>query len=142
MTRSPGSSPRGRTSRARCATGAPLLCSSIPVARGTTRSASRFWGGLIEIWSGQRLDQFISERILAPLGMSDTDWYCPPKRRSDWRCSTQLQRVAVPIEEIGNEFLKEPTLFLGGGGLVSTAGDFQRFMSMLRVVARSNGTHS
>jgi CubicO group peptidase (beta-lactamase class C family) len=36
--------------------------------------------------------------------------------------------------------LKEPTLFLGGGGLVSTAGDFQSFMSMLLNHGTWNGT--
>ena len=34
-------------------------------------------GRLIEIWSGQSLDVFFRERILDPLGMTDTDWYCP-----------------------------------------------------------------
>ncbi len=98
-------------------------------------------GRLIEIWSGQRLDQFIGERILAPLGMSDTDWYCPPEKEERLAMLyLNYNGVAVPMEEIGNEFLKQPTLFLGGGGLVSTAGDFQRFMSMLQHGGALDGT--
>ena len=33
-------------------------------------------GRLVEIWSGQSLDVFFRERILAPLGMNETDWQC------------------------------------------------------------------
>ena len=89
-------------------------------------------GRLIEIWSGQRLDQFVAERILAPLGMIDTDWYCRPDKEDRLAMLyVNYNGLAVPVEEIGRAFLREPTLFLGGGGLVSTAGDFATFMSML-----------
>ena len=37
-------------------------------------------GRLIEIWSGQSLDVFLKERIFDPLGMSDTEWWCPPEK--------------------------------------------------------------
>jgi CubicO group peptidase (beta-lactamase class C family) len=97
-------------------------------------------GRLIEVWSGQRLDQFIGERILAPLGMTDTDWYCPPDKEDRLAMLyVNYNGLAVPVEEMGRAFLKEPTLFLGGGGLLSTAGDFQRFMSMLSDRGSFNG---
>ena len=73
--------------------------------------------------------------------MSDTDWYCPPEKEERLAMLyLNYNGVAVPMEEIGNEFLKQPTLFLGGGGLVSTAGDFQRFMSMLQHGGALDGT--
>jgi CubicO group peptidase (beta-lactamase class C family) len=97
-------------------------------------------GRLIEIWSGQRLDHFITERILKPLGMTDTDWYCPPEKEDRLAMLyVNFNGSALPVEEIGREFLKEPTLFLGGGGLVSTAGDFQKFMSMMLGRGSLNG---
>jgi len=98
-------------------------------------------GRLIEIWSGQRLDHFIAEHILDPLGMTDTEWYCPPEKKERLAMLyLNYNGAALAIEEIGSAFLKEPTLFLGGGGLVSTAGDFQSFMSMLLNHGTWNGT--
>ena len=35
-------------------------------------------GRLIEIWSGERLDHFLARRVLEPLAMVDTRWWCPP----------------------------------------------------------------
>lgn len=89
-------------------------------------------GRLVEIWSGQRLDRFIAERILGPLQMSDTDWYCPPDKADRLAMlDVNYNGRAFPVEEIGRAFLSEPTLYFGGGGLVSTAHDFQRFTAML-----------
>ncbi len=97
-------------------------------------------GRLIEIWSGQRLDEFIEERILAPLGMTDTDWYCPPDKEERLAMLyVNYNGLAVPVEDIARAFLREPTLILGGGGLLSTAGDFQKFMSMLSRRGSFNG---
>lgn len=117
---------------------APLLFE--PGSAWNYSIAHEILGRLIEIWSGQRLDRFIAERILTPLNMNDTGWYCPPEKHE--RLSmlyVNYNGSAVPVEEIANSFLKEPTLLLGGGGLVSTAGDFQRFMSMLLDRGSLNG---
>jgi CubicO group peptidase (beta-lactamase class C family) len=38
-------------------------------------------GRLIEIWSGQSLDVFLKERIFDPLGMHDTDFWCPEDKQ-------------------------------------------------------------
>ena len=48
-------------------------------------------GRLIEIWSGQALDVFMKERIFDPLGMSDTEWWCPPEK------SERLAMLYVPL---------------------------------------------
>ncbi|MGH9020922.1 MAG: serine hydrolase domain-containing protein [Acidimicrobiales bacterium] len=89
-------------------------------------------GRLIEIWSGQRLDEFIEERILGPLSMSDTEWFCPEEK---WDRLAMLyvnvSGQALPVAEIASVATRPPAFFAGGGGLVSTARDFQRFMSML-----------
>lgn len=89
-------------------------------------------GRLIEIWSGQRLDDFIQERILDPLLMHDTHWYCPEEKLE--RLSMLYLNhggAAVPLEELAAKATQVPTLLVGGGGLVSTAHDFNRFMTML-----------
>lgn len=89
-------------------------------------------GRLIEIWSGQSLDEFIQERILDPLSMDDTHWYCP-KEKVDRLAMLYLNHggQAIPLEDLASVATKSPTLFAGGGGLVSTAHDFNQFMTML-----------
>lgn len=95
--------------------------------------ATDILGRLIEIWSGQRLDSFIGERILGPLAMNDTHWYCPPEKAERLAMLyVNVSGKAFPVEDLAREALKEPTLFAGGGGLVTTAYDFQRFMLMLQ----------
>ncbi len=102
--------------------------------------ATEMLGRLIEIWSGQRLDEFIGSRILGPLGMTDTDWYCPPDKVDRLAMLyLNFNGQAVPLEEIAAAFTRRPALLLGGGGLVSTARDFQRFMSMMLGRGTFNG---
>ncbi len=88
-------------------------------------------GRLIEIWSGQSLDDFLFERVLGPLGMNDTTW---------WTREDQLERLAALYvhdgqarrqDELGAVATRATRLLSGGGGLLSSAGDYQRFMSML-----------
>ena len=89
-------------------------------------------GQLIEIWSGQSLDAFVRERILEPLGMDDTTWWCAPETQD------RLAMLYVPVngdsypyEEVARAATHEPRLLSGGGGLLSSAGDYHRFMTML-----------
>ncbi len=89
-------------------------------------------GRVIEVVSGQTLSQFLKTRLLDPLGMRDTSFYVPePERQA---------RIAEPFasdRSIGvNAPVFEPRRALamesGGGGLMSTAADYTRFLMMLR----------
>ncbi|HUY43021.1 MAG TPA: serine hydrolase domain-containing protein [Acidimicrobiales bacterium] len=89
-------------------------------------------GRLVELWSGQRLDEFIKERITDPLAMTDTHWWCPPEK------ADRLASAYVPsrdgaklLEAATSNALREPRLLSGGGGLFSTAHDYHRFATML-----------
>jgi CubicO group peptidase (beta-lactamase class C family) len=89
-------------------------------------------GRLIEIWSGQPLDVFMKERIFDPLGMSDTEWWCPPEKAD--RLATLYvpsSGDSFPFDDLGKHSLHPPRIFGGGGGLLSTAYDYNRFMTML-----------
>lgn len=82
-------------------------------------------GRVIEVASGQPLDQFLQSRIFAPLHMVDTGFYVP---------AAQLDRlVDSPMPERPRIWdVRTPAkLFSGGGGLVSTAPDYLRFCQML-----------
>ncbi|MDE2282895.1 MAG: beta-lactamase family protein [Actinomycetales bacterium] len=108
----------------------PLLFQ--PGSRWNYSVATDVLGRLIEIWSGQGLDEFFRERIIKPLGLTDTDWYCPPDK---------LERLAMlyvpvagsfaPVVDLARGATHPPTLLSGGGGLVSSAADYQRFMTMI-----------
>lgn len=90
-------------------------------------------GRVVEVASGQSLDEFFRDRILQPLGMHDT---CFTVEQTDADRLAALYRAdatgnAVRYDKFGRAAL-EPTKFLsGGGGLVSTAHDYNRFTGML-----------
>lgn len=90
-------------------------------------------GKLIEALAGRPLDVVLAERIFTPLGMVDTDFYCP---------ADKLERMTVnygpggekglrPIDPANGTFASRPALLSGGGGLVSSADDYLRFCQML-----------
>ena len=92
-------------------------------------------GRLVEIWSGVPLDTFFDERIFRPLGMRDTGFHVP-EGQGDRLASNYVQAddgglaLADPAGE--SRFLKPAATLSGGGGLVSTAADYLRFLRMLR----------
>jgi CubicO group peptidase (beta-lactamase class C family) len=89
-------------------------------------------GRLIEIWSGQALDVFMKERIFNPLGMTDTEWWCPPEKAERLAMLyVPSHGESVPFEKLANSVLHPPRLLGGGGGLLSTAYDYERFTAMM-----------
>jgi len=90
-------------------------------------------GRLVEIWSGMSLDKFLRTRIFDPLGMNDTDWYVPEEKAERLaRLYVPFEGKSYPYDEIGQAALRWPSMLGGGGGLVSTAHDYNRFTSLLR----------
>ena len=86
-------------------------------------------GRLVEVISGRSLGEFLTERILAPLGMADTGFAATGERAG---------RVAEPQTDpaTGNRppmrnVTRENAWHSGGGGAVSTAADYLRFCQML-----------
>ena len=82
-------------------------------------------GRVIEIASGQPLDKFFESRIFKPIGMVDTGFFVPPAKLA--RLVDPLEGGRPPIWDL----TKPTTLFMGGGGLASTAPDYLRFCQML-----------
>ena len=95
-------------------------------------------GRLIEVLSGQRLSEFFEQRILAPLGMVDTAFHVPRRHHSRLAEATARDPdsgAAVQLLDV-----REPPNFeSGGGGLVSTASDYARFLQMLLDGGRLGG---
>jgi len=82
-------------------------------------------GRVIEVASGEPLDQFKQSRIFAPLHMVDTGFYVPEAKLG--RLVDSPMRERPPIWDV----TKPAKLFSGGGGLVSTAPDYLRLCQML-----------
>lgn len=91
-------------------------------------------GYLIEKVSGQPLDVFFRTRIFEPLGMYDTGFYISEEQAERLVSLYQFKKDegVVPSEDpYFPDFTKKPSLFSGGGGLVSTTADYWRFAQML-----------
>ena len=93
-------------------------------------------GRLVEIWSGVPLDAFFAERIFGPLGMRDTGFQVPEgqghRLASNYVRRTDGDGLALADPGGDSRFLEPAATLSGGGGLVSTAADYLRFMRMLR----------
>ncbi|MES2423011.1 MAG: serine hydrolase domain-containing protein [Pseudomonadota bacterium] len=87
-------------------------------------------GALVEVVSSQPLETFLSCEIFAPLGMRDTGFAVPPP---------QQHRIAEAFAQdpdggVNLHLLdprQVPRMHAGGGGLVSTAPDYARFLQCL-----------
>ncbi|MBA4056752.1 MAG: serine hydrolase, partial [Marivirga sp.] len=96
-------------------------------------------GVVIERASGLPLDQFLKERILDPLGMSDTHFFLPKNKagRLATVYSPKEGELLKPAPVAGTmdsqgAYLEGPRKsFSGGAGLLSTTKDYYRFLQML-----------
>lgn len=110
-------------------------------------------GRLVEVVSGEPLDEFFRTRIFEPLGMKDTYFY-PPDNKLD-RLATaytyypdkRLNRFPdSPIREGAFVYSADypargpKKLFSGGAGLISTAMDYARFCQMMLDEGKAGNT--
>ncbi|HBW20255.1 MAG: serine hydrolase domain-containing protein [Streptosporangiaceae bacterium] len=109
----------------------PLLFQ--PGAEWNYSVATDVLGRVVEVVSGQSLDEFFAARILGPLGMTDTAFWAAPEEAG------RLGALYTPgpdgritrLDAMGKAAFREPAVLSGGGGLVSTAADYHRFTQML-----------
>jgi CubicO group peptidase (beta-lactamase class C family) len=91
-------------------------------------------GRLVEVWSGMSLDEFFRTRIFDPLGMDETTFWVdePDQHRLAQLYVPGPGRQAVPVDAMAKAARRPAEFLSGGGGLVSSAGDYHRFTLMLR----------
>lgn len=107
----------------------PLVCH--PGDEFNYSRSTDILGRIIEIVSGKSLGSFLTERVLAPLQMTETGFSTS---------EANAGRLAQPFEAdpwTGDKvalfnMLEQPVMESGGGGLVSTTMDYARFALMLR----------
>jgi len=95
-------------------------------------------GAVVEAASGKPLDQFLQTRLFDPLGMSDTHFYLPTDQADRLAVvysatETGLVKAPDPGHMVGQgHYVNGPRQsFSGGAGLLSTAGDYARFLQMM-----------
>ncbi|MEQ3550502.1 serine hydrolase domain-containing protein [Pseudonocardia nematodicida] len=92
-------------------------------------------GRVVEVASGKRLDEFFRDEITGPLGMVDTTFRVAPDSPEAARLATLYNARPggglVVNKVLARAATGEPTFLSGGGGLLSTAGDYLRFARML-----------
>ena len=91
-------------------------------------------GRLVEVVSGQKLEDYFHDHIFVPLKMNDTSYNVAEAKGP--RLVAQQQRDGAKMD--GPVVLQIPPLVgltianpIGGGGLASTADDYGRFMRMI-----------
>ncbi len=90
-------------------------------------------GAVVQRVSGMSLPQFFEQRIFKPLGMNDTGFTVPSEKLDRLvDCYTLVPgKGRVMFDRAEESMWSTPfTLVSGGGGLVSTALDYQRFCQM------------
>jgi CubicO group peptidase (beta-lactamase class C family) len=91
-------------------------------------------GRIVEVISGQTLEEFFNERILQPLHMRETGFHVPEEkwdRIAPIYQPTQDGTIRLMAGAIQDACRRPPVMFFGGGGLMSTALDYVRFTQML-----------
>jgi CubicO group peptidase (beta-lactamase class C family) len=126
-------SPPGTDLAGACDTwaGFPLLFQ--PGTEWNYSVATDVLGRVVEVVSGQSLEEFFATQILRPLGMTGTTFWV------DGEDTARMAALYTPgtdgsasrLDAMGNAVLRRPGMLSGGGGLVATAGDYHRFTQML-----------
>ena len=100
-----------------------------PATRWNYGHSTDVLGRVIEVVSGQTLYQFEKQRLFDPLGMSGTAYYVADTAK--W----PLIARGFPVDRFRVAGILDPTVARrwesGGAGLVSTTGDYARFLQML-----------
>ncbi len=91
-------------------------------------------GHLVAVISGQSFESFLQDRVLGPLGMTDTGFHVPANKLS--RFAANYGRGAdgglVLIDDPETSiFATQRPIASGGGGLCSTALDYLQFCRMM-----------
>tara|TARA_Y100000741_G_scaffold265992_1_gene206338 strand:+ start:3756 stop:4973 length:1218 start_codon:yes stop_codon:yes gene_type:complete len=99
-------------------------------------------GRLIEVIGDCNFDDYLEENIFSPLGMIDTGFLVPQDKIHRFT-STYILNESGALEVTdpaqNSPYQKERLFLSGGGGLVSTTDDYQRFVDMLSNEGAADG---
>ena len=119
----------------------PLL--SQPGEQWNYSVATDVLGHLVAVVSGQDFADFLRARVIAPLGMVDTDFFVPPAKLPRLAANYTLFRdrsLKLYDDCVDTPYARPPAIASGGGGLVSTAADYLRFCRFILGGGALDGT--
>ncbi|MBI5323318.1 serine hydrolase domain-containing protein [Bradyrhizobium sp.] len=96
-----------------------------------------FVGKAIEAASGKKLDAYLRDHLLGPLGMNDTAFKINDSMRK--RLVGMHARAPEGLGPIPFELEQNPEFHMGGGGLYGTAADYIKFTQMILGKGKGNG---
>ncbi len=99
-------------------------------------------GRVVEVASGQTLLGFLDERFFKPLDMKDTGFHVPAgkvDRFANNYNSDGKGGLSIADDAKQSRYLQQPLFEGGGGGMVSTARDYMRFLLMLQADGEFQG---
>ncbi|WP_442510659.1 serine hydrolase domain-containing protein [Novipirellula sp. SH528] len=99
-------------------------------------------GRVIEVVSGEPLGDFLRKRIFDPLGMKDTGFFVPAEKVGRFAANYNTDgkgKLTIGDAPSESPYLKAPGFESGGGGLVSTAEDYMRFLLMIAAGGEFDG---
>ena len=104
-----------------------------PGERWNYSVATDVLGYLVEVISGQSLPEYMQEAIFEPLGMVDTAFEISADKVCRFASCYErnLQKQVVLNDDGQDSHFASRSFYSGGGGLLSTAGDYYRFCQML-----------
>ena len=124
----------------------------VPGSKFEYSIASDIQGAVIEAVAKVPLDKYLQQHLFAPLRMKDTGFYVPKSAQHrlvdlyEYDADTAAEAVVfdkskITLSETGakSKYLKKPTFFSAGGGLVSTAADYSNFVTMLQNKGKFEG---
>lgn len=113
-----------------------------PGERFTYGLNSDVLGYLVEVWSGETLDNYFRKHIFEPMGMNDTYFYIPEAKKARL-VKVTLEDGNKPLSVVTDGFVNYPlaegSYYSGGAGLSSTTLDYAKFLQMLINKGTYNG---
>ena len=97
-----------------------------------------FVGKAVEAVSGKKLDAYLRDHMLAPLGMTDTAFKIGDAQRKRL-VGMHARGEDGALASIPFELEQNPEFHMGGGGLYGTAGDYIKFTQMILNKGKGNG---
>ena len=120
---------------------ASLPLSYAPGERLHYSHATDVLGFLVGRVAGTSYRDFITTRILAPLGMRDTDFYIPKEKRARAAIMYQQDQATGALGPVPLPLYDTPPSYTsGGGGLISTLDDYLSFARMMLNGGELDGT--
>ncbi len=104
-----------------------------PATKWSYSASIDLLGRVVEVASGMGFEAFLKEKLFDPCGMTSTFMTVPTSEKARLTDNYGvLGGNVLPLDPASNSiYLDEPSMPSGGGGLVSSPKDYDRFLRML-----------